>query len=167
MYSLFATTVLFALAAVLVRADITVDTVGFTQCQPATLSWSSTTGPYNVIIAPSSDPCGEPLVDLGDLTSNTFQWSKVNITAGTQVMISVLDDTDVEGWSGVITVQSSNDNSCLNIPGTSHSSSKPSAPAPTLVGAANAGMVSNGASMLRFSGAAVAFTALGALVALL
>ena len=41
-------------------------------------------------------------VDLGVHNSNHFQWSKVNITAGTKVLISVLDDKDQEGWSGVV-----------------------------------------------------------------
>ena len=41
-------------------------------------------------------------VDLGDLDSNKFDWAKVNISAGTQVMISVLDGQDQEGWSGVV-----------------------------------------------------------------
>ena len=41
-------------------------------------------------------------VDLGDHDSNTLKWSKANITAGTKVMISILDDKDEEGWSGVV-----------------------------------------------------------------
>jgi len=51
-------------------------------------------------------------------------------------------------------------------------SPKPPTPAgdpsdPTIVGAANAGLVGNGASMLHLSSAAVGFTAFGVLVALL
>ena len=41
-------------------------------------------------------------VDLGDHSSNTLQWSKVNVTAGTKVLISVMDDKEQEGWSGVV-----------------------------------------------------------------
>lgn len=42
-------------------------------------------------------------VELGDnFTSNSFTWSKVNITANTQVMISVLDVNDGEAWSGAV-----------------------------------------------------------------
>ena len=40
-------------------------------------------------------------------------------------------------------------------------------PVPIITGAAGAGLISNGASMIHISGVAVAFTALGALVALL
>jgi hypothetical protein len=41
-------------------------------------------------------------VDLGDHDSNKFDWTKVNVAAGTKVMISILDDEDEEGWSGVV-----------------------------------------------------------------
>jgi hypothetical protein len=41
-------------------------------------------------------------VDFGYLDSNTFQWPQVNITAGTQVLISIVDQNDDEGWSGVV-----------------------------------------------------------------
>lgn len=173
MYStLFTTTLFFALAALGVRAEFNVPTIELTQCQPATLSWANTSGPYNVIIVASDKPCDDPIVDLGDHDSNKFQWSKVNIAAGTKVMISVLDDKDEEGWSGVITIKSSDDKSCLT--SKDNSPSKPSTPTPndppaaTIVGAANAGeLPGNGASMLHLSSAAVAFTALGALAALL
>jgi len=174
--TLFATTFVFALAALRVRADFNVDTVEFTQCKPVTLNWAKTDGPYNVIIVPSSEPCGDFLVDLGDHDSNQFDWSKVNITAGTKVMISVLDNKDDEGWSGVITVKSSDDKSCLSSgdnpnypsPSASDPANPPgSSPTPTVVGAANAGKLGSGASALRFSGAAVAFTALGVLAVLL
>jgi hypothetical protein len=41
-------------------------------------------------------------VDLGDHDTNQLQWSKVNIPAGTQVTISVMDGNDDEGWSGSV-----------------------------------------------------------------
>jgi len=41
-------------------------------------------------------------VDLGDHNTNTFDWSKVNVAAGSKVMISILDDKDEEGWSGAV-----------------------------------------------------------------
>lgn len=40
--------------------------------------------------------------DLGDIETNTYQWSKVTIPAGTSVMISVLDTDGQEGWSGAV-----------------------------------------------------------------
>jgi len=173
MYStLFTTTLFFVLAALCVRAEFDVATVNLTQCQPATLSWANTTGPYNVIIVSSDKPCDDALVDLGDHDSNKFEWSKVNVAAGTKVMISILDDKDEEGWSGVITVKSSDDKSCLssqdNNPSKPTTTTTNNDPAATIVGAANAGLTpGNGASMLQLSSGAVAFTALGALAALL
>jgi len=42
-------------------------------------------------------------VELGDdHNSNKYEWSKVNIPAGQNVMISVLDGNDAEGWSGAV-----------------------------------------------------------------
>jgi len=181
MYStLFTTTLLFALAVVRVRADFTVYTPVLTQCQPATLTWDQTSGPYDVIIVPASNPCGDALVDLGEIGATPYQWSKVPIAAGTQVTISILDVSGQEGWSGPITVGQSDDTSCLTsqnspdsnppaktpaTPSTSPTSSTP--PAATIVGAANNGLMGGGDSMLHFSGVGVAVTALGALAALL
>jgi hypothetical protein len=31
------------------------------QCQPATLTWDQTTGPYDVVVVASAQPCGDPL----------------------------------------------------------------------------------------------------------
>jgi len=189
MYStLYTITLVFALAVLRVRADFTVYSPQLTQCQPATLGWDQAAGPYDVIIVPASDPCGDAIVDLGDaVDSNSYQWSNVAIPAGTQVMVSVLDSQGQEGWSGAVTVQPSNDNSCLSTQSTpsstptpqpptpqapapqppAHSSSTSStAPTPTVVGAANNGLI-NGGSMLHFSGMGIVVTALGALAALL
>lgn len=117
--TLFTTTVVFALAVVGVRADFTVYTPTLTQCQPATLTWDPATGPYDVIVVPASDPCGDALLDLGDAVDGTsYQVSSVPLASGTQVMISVLDSAGQEGWSGTITVQPSDNDSCLNSQGT-------------------------------------------------
>jgi hypothetical protein len=79
--TLFTTTLFFALAILHVAADFTVYTPVFTQvsdffkvllprplisllgpqCQPATLNWDNTNGPYDVIIVPASDTCGDEL----------------------------------------------------------------------------------------------------------
>lgn len=207
MYStLFTTTLFFALAAIRVRADFTVYTPTLTQCQPATLTWDPATGPYDVLVVSSADPCGDAIDDFGNAIGDTsYQWSQVNIPAGTQVTISVVDSTGAEGWSGSVTVQPNDDSSCLSSQNSSQntpsqntpdqntpnqntpspspsppayspnaqnptpSSSSPSSnlPTPTVVGAANNGILGNGGSMVRFSSVAVVVTALGALAALL
>jgi len=175
--TLFTTTLFFALAILHVAADFTVYTPVLTQCQPATLNWDNTNGPYDVIIVPASDTCGDELADLGEVNTNTVQWP-VSIPAGTEVVISVLDANNQEGWSGSITVQPSNDNSCLTSsqntppsnptpqPPTKPSSTSSTPPAATIVGAANNGLM-NGDIILRFNGVAAFVTALGALAALL
>jgi len=183
--TLFAITLVFALAVLRVRADFTVYTPVLTQCQPATLNWDQAAGPYDVIIVPTSDPCGDALLDLGDaITGNSYQWGAVPLPAGTEVMVSVLDSAGEEGWSGAITVQQSNDNSCLTTtpqstpaqsptPETptrpSSTSSSSVQPTPTVVGASNNGLIGdgNGGSMLGSSVMAVFVTALGAWAALL
>jgi len=54
-------------------------------------------------LGPFADPAKFGFsVDLGDHDSNKLAWKEVNITAGTKVMISILDDKDEEGWSGVV-----------------------------------------------------------------
>jgi hypothetical protein len=183
--TLFTTTLLFALFALRARADFFVATTGLTQCKPATLTWDKTNGPYNVIIVLASNPCGDAIVDLGDHDDNTVSLDNVKIPAGETVMISVLNRDDDEGWSGAITVQSSDDSSCLTpqnntpsqpspspnysspspTPTTTTSSSK--SPAATVVGAANNGIMNSGTSTIHLSGMAVAFTTFCALVALL
>jgi len=85
MYStLFATTLIFALAALRVRADFEVPTIELTQvsdspkdppfplsvahfvspglqCKPANLTWANTQGPYDIIMVRSDNPCGDAL----------------------------------------------------------------------------------------------------------
>lgn len=80
MYSTLFTITLFFALALRVRADLTVYTPVFTQvgdpsnflphscspllvlqCQPATLSWDATSGPYDVLVLDSNNLCGDPL----------------------------------------------------------------------------------------------------------
>jgi len=187
--TLFTTTFLFAVFALRARADLFVATVPLTQCQPATFTWdgSDCTGPYDVVIVYASNPCGDIVQDFGIVNDKSITWDKVNVTAQSTLMVSVLDANGKEGWSGAMTVQSSDDSSCLPAqkntpspspsqspyspndlgpsPATSTSSSK--SPTPTVVGAANNGVMNSGTSTIHFSGMAVAFTAFCALAALL
>lgn len=181
--TLFTTTFLITIFALRARADFFVATVNLTQCQPASLSWDLTMKPYDVIIVPASNPCSDAVVEFGDVYINKLDWSQVNITAGSTVMIFVLDGNNQEAWSGAITVQPSDDSSCLTpqnstptqspyspndpdpSPTTPTPSSKP--PAATVVGAANNGIMNSGTSTIHLSGMAVAFTAFCAFAALL
>ncbi|PCH42188.1 hypothetical protein WOLCODRAFT_137753 [Wolfiporia cocos MD-104 SS10] len=96
------------------RADFDIDTPTLTQCEDVTVTWDSTNSPpYNLIVVPSDDVCGDELADLGDFNGTSATW-KVNIAAGTAVTFSLQDATGDEAWSGSMTIQGSSDSSCLN-----------------------------------------------------
>ncbi|KAH9083492.1 hypothetical protein EDB83DRAFT_2329584 [Lactarius deliciosus] len=104
---------LFFLAASAVHAEFSVQTPEFTQCALAQFSWDQTKGPYNVIIANQTNPCGEEVANLGDHNSTSLSWN-VTIPSGWNVMISVEDAEGEEAWSRPITVKPSNNTSCLH-----------------------------------------------------
>lgn len=114
MYSTLVSVALFsALAIQGALADFTVNTPEIVQCEPTKLTWDSTGAQsYNVIIVPNSDPCNGVLADLGDHTVNHITFTPT-LKEGEQVMVSILDSNDDEGWSGVVTVQKGNDTSCI------------------------------------------------------
>jgi hypothetical protein len=111
---MFATLVTVALFAVRVLAadDIHLETPTFTQCKDVQLKWDKGTGPYNLIIVPAADPCDDAIYDLGDHDGKSMTW-KVKLPAGQEVMMSLLDSTGSEAWSGAITVADSDDKSCV------------------------------------------------------
>ncbi|ETW83170.1 hypothetical protein HETIRDRAFT_417157 [Heterobasidion irregulare TC 32-1] len=114
---MFSTLVSATLVSVLAiqgaRAAFTIDTPVLTQCQDTHITWSQSQAPYNLLIVPSADPCGDSLADLGDHNGLSMTW-KVNLAAGTKVMLSLEDGSSDEAWSADIVVQPSNDTSCLS-----------------------------------------------------
>ncbi|KAI0955881.1 hypothetical protein AcV7_006423 [Taiwanofungus camphoratus] len=105
------------------RADFTIDTPQLFQCQTATVTWDDTNAaPYNLIVVPSDDVCGDEIADLGDFNSTSATWT-VNIAAGQVVTFSLQDAVGDEAWSGSMTVQPGNDTSCLNNTSASFSAS--------------------------------------------
>ncbi|KAJ2926933.1 hypothetical protein H1R20_g10170, partial [Candolleomyces eurysporus] len=110
MYSTLITAV--ALFAAPALAAFAVNDPELKQCGTSKISWEKTQGPYNVIAVSAADPCGEPLVEIGDFEGSSIQW-KATIPAGTIVQISVADASDDEAWSKNITVAASDDASCL------------------------------------------------------
>ncbi|RXW21265.1 hypothetical protein EST38_g4591 [Candolleomyces aberdarensis] len=110
MYSTLITAV--ALFAAPALAAFAVNDPELTQCGTSKISWEKTEGPYNVIAVSAADPCGEPLVEIGDFEGSSIQW-KATIPAGTIVQISIADASDDEAWSKNITVAASDDSSCL------------------------------------------------------
>ncbi|KAF7327679.1 hypothetical protein MKEN_00347300 [Mycena kentingensis (nom. inval.)] len=114
---MFSTLISIALVAVpaLRVAAFDVGSPKFNQCGTAQLTWDATKagGPYNVVIVSSDDPCGDILADLGDHSGTSMKWN-VTFPAGTKLMVSIEDSDEEEGWSGAITVEKSDDASCLN-----------------------------------------------------
>ncbi|KAH7928073.1 hypothetical protein BV22DRAFT_1126838 [Leucogyrophana mollusca] len=177
--TLFSVTLFVALAIQGVLADFEIDTPQFVQAY-ANITWTQANAPYNLLIVPGNDVCGDALEDLGDTSALSLTY-KVNLAAGTVVVLSLEDASGAEAWSGEITIGASNDSSCLastngSSTGTSGTgsgtvlsippSASPSAFAPA--GAANAGLnpLSSGALSTRSLGAiSMAGSALAALVA--
>lgn len=111
--TLFSVALFAAIATQGARAQFTVDTPSLTQCEPAVITWSSTPNPpYNLLVVSSDDPCGDPIVDLGDFYGLTTNWT-VNATSGSNVMFSLMDADGDEAWSGSMAIGGSDDSSCL------------------------------------------------------
>ncbi|KZT73013.1 hypothetical protein DAEQUDRAFT_722110 [Daedalea quercina L-15889] len=148
------------------RADFQVDTPTLVQCSPANISWTDTgASPYNVIVVPSDDVCGDELADLGDFTSTITSWT-VDLAAGQNVTFSVQDNNGDEAWSGSMTIGYSDDSSCLSavsgsssvvgIVGTGVATSVATATAlPTTAAATGSGVVNNAPAASTSSGAQV------------
>ncbi|KAG0700281.1 hypothetical protein DFH29DRAFT_807840 [Suillus ampliporus] len=110
--TLFSITLLAALAIQGVFADFTITTPSLVQCAASQITWTQSVSPYNLLVVPADDVCGEALVDLGNQTSLSTSWT-VNVASGTQVVLSLEDADGNEAWSGTMTVASSSDSSCL------------------------------------------------------
>ncbi|KAH7884444.1 hypothetical protein F5I97DRAFT_1455536 [Phlebopus sp. FC_14] len=166
---MFATLFHAALFATLfhrVFADFTIDTPTFVQCQSSQITWTQANPPYDLLVVPANDVCGEAIRDLGNQSSLSLTWL-VNLASGTQVVLFLEDAFGDEAWSGTVTVGASNDTSCLSsstgsvtpsapstVPGlpssTPSSGASPSASAFAPAGAANAGLdPSSGAHTVR------------------
>jgi len=187
--TLISSTLVLALAISGAQAAFSVNSPELTQCKDAKISWSKTSGPYNLIVVPNENPCEDIVADLRDHSGTSVTW-KVNVSAGRKVLFSVLDESGEEAWSEVITVKDSDDASCLpgnhassSLPVSSPPAGTPSIPSgtntlvvpspsntPQIVGAAAAGddplgSNSGAPSVRQFGGAAFAITALAAVAA--
>jgi len=181
MFATFVTVALFMLPVFhRVVADITIYTPTVNQCEDVVLNWEPSTGPYNILVVKASDVCGDALFDLGDHTTNHITWTKAPVPAGSQIVFTVQDATEDEGWTGTVTVGPGSDSSCLNQPpagpaanaasGPRTSSAAPpasSAPAQA-AGAANSGFnpLSSAATVPQMSVPALALSVFASAVAL-
>ncbi|KAG1856458.1 hypothetical protein F4604DRAFT_1798523 [Suillus subluteus] len=161
--TLFSVTLFVALAIQGVfAADLTIDTPSLTQCGSVQINWTASSPPYDLLVVPADDLCGEALLDLGQQTGLSYQWD-VALASGTAVVFFIQDSEDNEAWSGTMTVGASSDTSCLT--GTTPTTSSPagtplanpataakSTATPTTyspAGAANAGLAPSGALSIR------------------
>jgi len=110
--TLFSVTLFVALAIQGAFADFTIDTPSFVQCADAQITWTESLAPYNLIIVPADDVCGDALVNLGDQNGLSTTYT-VALASGTQVVLSLEDAGGNEAWSGTVTVAGSSDSSCL------------------------------------------------------
>jgi len=106
---------LFCLALLTATAaSFTIDVPQLTQCQDATISWSEGTPPYYLVVVDPKDPCGEPIFDLGELSSTVIKWD-VDLPENKEIKFYVEDSgPDNEAWSKTLTVGASDDASCLS-----------------------------------------------------
>ncbi|KAG2096107.1 uncharacterized protein F5147DRAFT_747638 [Suillus discolor] len=157
--TLFSVTLFVVLAIQGVFADLTIDTPSLTQCGSVQITWTASSPPYSLLVAPADDLCGEALVDLGQQAGLSYQWN-VALAAGTAAVLFIEDFQGNEAWSGTMTVGASSDSSCLTST-TSHNASAVSGTLPTTpaaaaesttspyspAGAANAGLAPSGGAL--------------------
>jgi hypothetical protein len=113
MFATLVTVTLFAAAAINgAAAQLSIETPTMTTCQPVEITWGATTGPYNLIMVSPDDPCGDAIVDLGDIDGTSVSYTPA-LAPGTQVELSLVDSLDNEAWSGSITIGQGSDTSCV------------------------------------------------------
>ncbi|KIJ52579.1 hypothetical protein M422DRAFT_156784 [Sphaerobolus stellatus SS14] len=114
MYSkVFSITLFSVLARVAFAQDFTFATPQLVQCKEAEFQWQGGNPGYAVYVLPFNDPCGDAVAEVGT-TPNTSQNWNVTIPAGSQVQLLVEDSDSNEAWTGTITVQPSDDSSCID-----------------------------------------------------
>ncbi|PPQ67534.1 hypothetical protein CVT25_006075 [Psilocybe cyanescens] len=82
------------------------------QCQPQLLSWSDGQAPYYLTIIPGGQPSAAPLKSFDTQSSTSITWI-VDLKAETQVSFALKDSTGATAYTDIVTIQPSNDSSCL------------------------------------------------------
>jgi hypothetical protein len=115
---MFAVAALATLALAIQASAFTVSTpASLTLCQDAKFDiiGGNSGDKYTAYFVHSDNPCGDELFHISDLSGDHFNW-KVNVTAGTSIMIALDNGHDDEQWTGGVTVTGS-DTSCLTATG--------------------------------------------------
>jgi len=104
----------FVAPALLVSANFNMASPAVNQCGQVHVTWDDTgKGPYNLVVLDAANPCGDPLVNLGDHDGTSMTWYAANLPQGTNLQFSVEDTTGNEAWSAD-TLVGGGDNSCLS-----------------------------------------------------
>jgi hypothetical protein len=136
MFRTFVTVALFFTVALQgALADFAVSTPEITACKggEVKVSWQAATAPYSVVVVPADDPCGDALLDAGDVDQTFTSFKVDNFKAGQKVQVSVMDANDEEGWSGVIEVKQCPAGSTSPVSSQANSASASKTAATTLV----------------------------------
>lgn len=172
---MFAVATLATLALAIQASAFTVSTpASLTLCQDATFNiiGGNSGDTYTAYFVHGDDPCGDELFHLSNLSGDHFNW-KVNVTAGTSVMIALDNGHDDEQWTGSVTV-TGDDTSCLTtttpaVPSSSSGTSTTTTHGSTLtvpvnVGASSApsGTTASTSGASRMFGASSVLAVLGA-----
>ncbi|EKM78112.1 hypothetical protein AGABI1DRAFT_121740 [Agaricus bisporus var. burnettii JB137-S8] len=103
----FSVALFFGLAINAVFAEFAVSTPDIFACEgsEARFSWEPATPPYNMLLVAAEDPCGDPIMDLGETKNTLFSMKTDKLKEGQKVQLSIEDANGEEGWSGDITVK--------------------------------------------------------------
>lgn len=112
--TLIALSATFAATLAAVHAAATVNTPSsLVQCQPAAITWSgaSSQGSVYLSVIQGQTVGSTPLVSFAPQSgsSGSLTWSKVNITAGTEITVVINDATGVVNYSSQAKVLSGDD----------------------------------------------------------
>merc|ERR1711939_295205 len=97
-------------------------------CQPAAITFSGGTAPYYISVLPGGATGGERLETFPTQSSSgRYTWN-VDLAAGQNVTLAIVDSTGVSNFSGQIPILQGASTDCLSGGGSSGSTSAPSAP---------------------------------------
>ncbi|KAI9634958.1 uncharacterized protein MKK02DRAFT_28069 [Dioszegia hungarica] len=115
------------------------------QCQPAALSWTGGTGPYNLVAIPAGQVSAAALTTIASIVNgNSFSWT-VNLAQGTAITLKVTDSLGNIAYSSPLTVQTGS-TSCGSGGSSASGSAAASAASSVSVGASASSSIASVAS---------------------
>ncbi|SNX82342.1 uncharacterized protein MEPE_01048 [Melanopsichium pennsylvanicum] len=111
-------------AAAVAATPIINTPASITQCNPASLQWSSAEGTVRLFILPAGEVSATPLQNLPDQTgaSGSYVWT-VDVASGTNITIAISDGTGTTNYASPLVVLAGTDSSCLSASSSSSSGS--------------------------------------------